>query len=74
MNGDVRGVHIARLKLSDGKNYYDGIEAFYLKISAFLPFRLGFVIDMSILDSLHINVYAVVRIEKLMVLNDSPGK
>ncbi|CAF2018121.1 unnamed protein product [Rotaria magnacalcarata] len=57
LNDDVRGVHMACLKLSDGKNYYG-----------------GFVIDMSILDSLHVNVYSVVRIDKLLVLNDSPGK
>lgn len=35
---------------------------------------LGFVIDVSILDLLAIDVYAIVRINRLIVLKDTPGK
>ncbi|CAF4110009.1 unnamed protein product [Rotaria magnacalcarata] len=57
LDGDVYDVYVARLKLSDGKNYYS-----------------GFVIDVSILESLHLDVYAILRIEKLNVLKHSEGK
>jgi len=35
---------------------------------------LGFVIDVSILELLHVDVYAIVRIDKLMTLKHSEGK
>ncbi|CAF1292396.1 unnamed protein product [Adineta steineri] len=57
LQGDVCGKFIARIKLSDGINYYR-----------------GFVIDVSNLELLHVNVYAVVSIDRLVALKHSEGK
>jgi hypothetical protein len=37
-------------------------------------FFLGFIVDMSILDLFRVNIYAIVRINKRMILKQSPEK
>ncbi len=61
---------MARLQLSDGKNHYAGCKSkliYYLKHNI----DLGFVIDVSIFQSLNANVYAIVRINKLTIFEHS---
>ncbi len=57
---------MVRLQLSDGNNYYAGCKSkliYYLKHN----FDLGFVVDVSIFQSLNANVYAIIRINRLTI-------
>jgi hypothetical protein len=60
--------------LSDGKNYYAGFCVSVEKSIIFIAFLLGFVIDQSVLNLTHADVYAIVCIKKLLMLRDCPGK
>jgi hypothetical protein len=51
------------------------VFVFLLKNRLFsLLFLLGFVIDQSVLNLTHADVYAIVCIKKLLMLRDCPGK
>ncbi len=61
---------MARLQLSDGKNHYGGCK---IKLLQYFKHNidLGFVVDASVLESFHADVYAIVRINKLTILKHS---
>jgi hypothetical protein len=61
---------MARLQLPDGKNHYGGCN---IKLLQYFKYNidLGFVVDVFVLEYLHADVYAIVRINKLTILKHS---
>ncbi|CAF1489565.1 unnamed protein product [Adineta ricciae] len=74
LNGDVLGVSIVRLKLSDGEKFYGGTIVFFAHSKRYILPSAGFVVNVSLLETLSASVYDIVRIDKIIVLNRSPGK